>query len=183
MPPDLVLLVYLLPKQTLTKRYWFECGHPSEVFITCHVTSRIAGFPTVVSVEVVTLNNTGDGINFDTARSVFHSNVVSEYLDGTGIKEGLSSLHSMSHLEVIFASTKAIIMLRCLSSGSRDSGSSIPAKPFFSACLRTVPRGVVLPDVVKPQSVKPINATLDFDAAGNVVFSGYIRVRFLAISS
>lgn len=43
--------------------------------------------------------------------------------------------------------------------------------------IDTVPKGVVLSDVITPMNMKPMNATLDFDNQGNLIFSGYIRVR------
>lgn len=55
---------------------------------------------------------------------------------------------------------------------------------FLSTCatllqrmIETVPKNVVLSDVVSPMDVKPVNVTLDFDAGGNLTLSGYIRVR------
>ena len=45
--------------------------------------------------------------------------------------------------------------------------------------INTVPKDVSLSDVITPIDVKPINATLDFDTAGNLIFSGYIRVSSL----
>jgi hypothetical protein len=54
---------------------------------------------------------------------------------------------------------------------------------FLNTCIgllqrmiETVPKSVVLSDIVTPMEVKPINASLDFDTKGNIVFSGYIRV-------
>jgi hypothetical protein len=54
---------------------------------------------------------------------------------------------------------------------------------FLDTCVKllerminTVPKTVTLSDVITPIEVKPINATLDFDMAGNLIFSGYIRV-------
>lgn len=45
--------------------------------------------------------------------------------------------------------------------------------------IEVVPRHVELSEVVSPMRIKPINATLDFDATGNLVLKGYIRVSRL----
>jgi hypothetical protein len=42
--------------------------------------------------------------------------------------------------------------------------------------IETLPKSIVLSDVVTPMEVKPINASLDFDSKGSLIFSGYIRV-------
>jgi hypothetical protein len=41
--------------------------------------------------------------------------------------------------------------------------------------IETVAAGIVLPPDVTPQTVKPNNPTLDFDAEGNLLFFVYIR--------
>ena len=42
--------------------------------------------------------------------------------------------------------------------------------------IEVVPSNVKLSEVITPMQVKPINATLDFDASGDLIFKGYIRV-------
>ena len=45
--------------------------------------------------------------------------------------------------------------------------------------IEAAPKDAVLADVIKPQTIKPINATLDIDPLGMVSFTGVIRVSFL----
>jgi hypothetical protein len=47
---------------------------------------------------------------------------------------------------------------------------------LLNRMIETVPKGVDLSDVIVPQAVKPVNATLDPDPSGNLIFSGSIRV-------
>ena len=54
-------------------------------------------------------------------------------------------------------------------------------KVLLQRMIETVPATVRLSEVVSPMAVKPINATLDFDAQGNLIFSGYIRVSTSSI--
>jgi len=42
--------------------------------------------------------------------------------------------------------------------------------------VETVPKDVVFSDIVSPLATKPINATLDFDSHGNLIFTGAIRI-------
>lgn len=42
--------------------------------------------------------------------------------------------------------------------------------------IDTVPKEVVLSDVVKPIAFKPVNVTFDVNESGKVVLSGSIRV-------
>lgn len=44
--------------------------------------------------------------------------------------------------------------------------------------IEVVPSNVKLSEVISPMPVKPINATLDFDMSENLIFRGYIRVRY-----
>jgi hypothetical protein len=47
--------------------------------------------------------------------------------------------------------------------------------------IETVPATVRLSEVISPMAVKPINATFDFDAQDNLIFSGYIRVSICSV--
>lgn len=63
--------------------------------------------------------------------------------------------------------------------GNQGEGFLHTCVGLLQRMIETVPKDVVLSDVVTPIQVKPINATLDFDTKGNVIFSGYIRVSTL----
>lgn len=135
------------------------------------------GFPTVVGPEAMTPNNTFGGIHFDSTVDVFDPLVVTEYLNGTGGQGGplVNSFNVSSRSDLrLYESDNNATMIELAKQG----------KGFMNTCvglmqrmLETVPRSVVLSDVVALMSVKPINATLDFDASGNLIFTGYIRVR------
>lgn len=63
-------------------------------------------------------------------------------------------------------------------------------KGFLNTCstllqrmIETVPSHVVLSDVISPMEIKPINATLDLDVSGKVIFTGYIRVSHICSST
>ncbi len=71
-------------------------------------------------------------------------------------------------------------------SESDGNGTMIKLAAQGTGCLSTcrnrlqrmievVPRGVILSDVISPQTVKPINTTLDLDSSGKLVLSGNIR--------
>lgn len=47
--------------------------------------------------------------------------------------------------------------------------------------INTVPKGVVLTDVITPNAVKPVNISLGLASDGGLVFSGSIRVRLFAL--
>lgn len=130
----------------------------------------------MVGPEAVTDNNTAGGVHFDSTVAVFDPLVVTEYLDGTGQQGGplVTSFNVSSRSDLrLYESDNNATMIRLEQQGER----------FLNACstllqrmVETVPRNVVLSDVVSPLEIKPINASLDFDATGKVVFTGYIRV-------
>lgn len=140
-------------------------------------------FPTVVGTETVSPNNTLGGVHFDSTADVFDTLVVTEYVNGTGSQGGplVTSFNVSSRSDLrLYESDNNATMIALTKQG----------KGFLNTCmtllqrmLETVPRGVVLSDVVVPMSVKPVNATLDFDKAGNLVFKGYIRVRVLPLGT
>jgi hypothetical protein len=133
-----------------------------------------AGFPTVVGPDAVTPNNTGGGISFDSTVDVFDPLVVHEYLNGTGNQGGalVTSFNVSSRSDLRLYAT--MIALANQGEGFLDTCVTL-----LERMINTVPKDVTLSDVITPIDVKPINATLDFDTAGNLIFSGYIRVSSL----
>lgn len=138
------------------------------------------GFPTVVGAETVSANNTGGGVHFDSTVATFDSLVVHEYLNGTGNRGGplVTSFN---------VSSRSDLRLYESDNNATMAGLATHSNVFFDTCvdlfqrmLNTVPTGVVLSDVIKPMPVKPINATLDFDNDGNLIFTGYIRVSSMS---
>lgn len=139
-----------------------------------------AGFPTIVGPEAVTPNNTVGGIHFDSTVAIFDVDVVNEYLDGTGNQGGplvtSFNVSSRSDLRLYKSDNNAtIIKLRDQGAGFLD-----PCVALLQRMIETVPSTVVLSDIISPVIFKPINATLDFDAQDNVIFTGYIRVSSLS---
>ena len=61
--------------------------------------------------------------------------------------------------------------------GAQGSGFLNTCVGLLKRMIETVPSNVEFSDVISPITVKPINATLDFDVHGNLIFTGYIRVR------
>jgi hypothetical protein len=134
------------------------------------------GFPTVVGPEAVSDNNTAGGIHFDSTVATFDPLVVHEYLDGTGNQGGplVTSFNVSSRSDLrLYESDNNATMIDL---GNQGEGFLDTCSTLFQRMIETVPKGVVLSDVVSPMPVKPINATLDFDEDGNLIFSGYIRV-------
>lgn len=121
--------------------------------------------------------NTAGGIHFDSTVGVFDADVLEEYLDGTGNAGGplVTSFNVSSRSDLrLYESDDNATMIKL-----RDSGQS----GFFDICasllqrmIETVPKDVVLSDVISPMTVKPVNATLDFDIHGNLILTGAIRV-------
>jgi hypothetical protein len=137
------------------------------------------GFPTVVGPEAVTPNNTAGGIHFDSTVDVFDPLVVSEYLSGTGNAGGplVTSFNESSKSDLrLYESDKNETMIALKGQGA---GFQNVCKEMMRRMVETVPKGVSLGNEVEVMAVKPINATLDFDASGGVVFKGVIRVSFL----
>jgi hypothetical protein len=60
--------------------------------------------------------------------------------------------------------------------GNQGEGFLNTCVGLLRRMIETVPKAVILSAVVAPLEVKPINASLDFDTRGNLIFSGYIRV-------
>lgn len=137
-----------------------------------------SNFPDVVPASAVTPNNTGGGQNFDSTPTLFDIDVVQEYLSGSG--------HGGGPLVTTFNETTRSDLRLYESDGNatmRDLSQSRPH--FFAKCgdifermLNTVPKKVVLSDVVQPIYVKPVNVTFDISKDGDVTLSGYIRVRY-----
>ena len=143
------------------------------------------GFPTVVGPETVSDNNTAGGIHFDSTVANFDSLVVHEYLDGTGNGGGplVTSFNASSRSDLrLYESDNNATITNLANQGNVFFDTCVS---LFGRMLETVPKGVVLSDVVEPIPVKPINATLEFDEHGNLIFTGYIRVSSIvyAISS
>lgn len=117
------------------------------------------------------------GIHFDSTVGVFDADVLEEYLDGTGNAGGplVTSFNVSSRSDLrLYESDNNATMINL-----RNSGQS----GFFDTCvillqrmIETVPKDVALSDVISPLTIKPVNATLDFDTQGNLILTGSIRV-------
>ncbi|TVY30360.1 WSC domain-containing protein [Lachnellula hyalina] len=133
------------------------------------------GFPIVVGPDAVSENNTGGGIHFDSTVATFDTLVVHEYLNGTGNAGGplvtSFNVSSRSDLRLYESDNNATMT----SLANQGNGFFDTCVNLFQRMLDTVPTGVVLSDVIEPMPLKPINATLDFDNDGNLIFTGYIR--------
>ena len=130
----------------------------------------------------MTPNNTFGGAHFDDTVDVFDNHVVNEYLDGTGNQGGplVTSFNVSSRSDLrLYESDNNETMIELAKQGAGFLNTCVT---LMQRMLETVPRGVVLSDVISPMSVKPINATFDFDTKGNLVFTGYIRVSSSPLS-
>lgn len=125
----------------------------------------------------MTPNNTAGGIHFDTTVAVFDTLVVSEYLDGTGNQGGplVNSFNVSSRSDLrLYESDNNATMIKLSNQGE---GFLDTCTTLLQRMIEVVPSNVELSEVISPMQVKPVNATLDFDNSGNLVFTGYIRVR------
>ena len=127
--------------------------------------------------EAVSPTNLAGGIHLDSTVANFDPLVVHEYLNGTGQAGGplVTSFNVSSRSDLrLYESDNNATMIAL---GEQGEGFLNTCVNLLGRMIETVPKGVVLSDVVTPMNVKPINATLDFDNQGNLIFSGYIRVR------
>ncbi|KAG0646745.1 WSC domain-containing [Hyphodiscus hymeniophilus] len=134
------------------------------------------GFPTVVGPEAVSATNTAGGIHFDSTVDLFDPSVVNEYLDGTGNQGGplVTSFNASSRSDLrLYESDSNATMVTLANQGA---GFLNTCKGLLQRMVEVVPKNVKLSDVISPLQVKPVNATLDFDDSGNLVFKGYIRI-------
>lgn len=142
------------------------------------------GFPTVVGIEAVNNEtNTGGGVHFDSTVDVFDTLVLTEYLAGTGNKGGplVTSFNVSSRSDLrLYESDNNATMIKLAGQGQ---GFLNTCSILLQRIIETVPKGVVLSDIIKPISLKPVNTTLEFDASGNLIFTGYIRTLTSSVSA
>jgi hypothetical protein len=134
------------------------------------------GFPTVVGPEAVTPSNTAGGIHFDSTVDVFDMKVVHEYIDGTGNQGGplVTSFNESSRSDLrLYESDGNATMYQLYEQEESFLNTCVP---LMQRMVETVPKEVVLSDIISPMAVKPVNATFDFASDGSLVFKGYIRV-------
>ncbi|KAF4634323.1 hypothetical protein G7Y89_g3787 [Cudoniella acicularis] len=133
-------------------------------------------FPDVVGPDAITPNNTAGGVNFDDSPAVFDDHNVHAYIDGTGAKGGTlvttPNVTSQSDLRLFSSDNNATLLALYNEQGSFVNTCAT----LFQRMIETVPSNVVLSDVITPQTLKPVNSTLDFDTNGNLIFTGSIRV-------
>ncbi|KAJ7912116.1 heme peroxidase [Mycena leptocephala] len=134
------------------------------------------GFPQVVPESAVTPNNTGGGIHFDATPDVFDVDVLNEYLEWKGQRGGplvtTDNITVRSDLRLYLSDKNATLQ------GLAESSSK-----FISTCvslltrmINTIPASVQLTEIITPNEVKPLNVSLTVDGAGQVQFTGYIRL-------
>jgi hypothetical protein len=102
--------------------------------------------------------------------------VVHEYVSGTGACGGplVTSFNVTSRSDLrLYQSDNSATIITLKKQGANFLNTCVG---LLQRMIETIPNGVALSDVVAPMKVKPINATLDFDIQGNLIFSGYIRV-------
>jgi hypothetical protein len=135
------------------------------------------GFPTVVGPEAVNnKTNTAGGIHFDSTVDVFDMKVVHEYIDGTGNQGGplVTSFNESSRSDLRLYESDGNATMRQLY--EQEESFLNTCVPLMQRMVETVPKEVVLSDIISPMAIKPVNATFDFASDGSLVFKGYIRV-------
>ncbi|KAI9640458.1 hypothetical protein NHQ30_011204 [Ciborinia camelliae] len=135
------------------------------------------GFPTVVGNETVNPNNnSAGGIHFDATGDVFDSKVVHEYIDWTGNQGGplVTSFNESSRSDLrLYESDGNVTMRRLYDQGDNFLNSCVP---LMQRMVETVPKEVILSDIVFPMTIKPVNVTFDFSEDGSSILTGTIRV-------
>ena len=112
----------------------------------------------------------------DSTPDVFDDQVVQEYISGTGQMGGplvtSFNVSSRSDLRLYSGYNNATI---------HKLATQCPS--FLNTCanmlqrmIETVPKAAILSDIIHPQTIKPINVTLDLDPQGGLSFTGVIRV-------
>lgn len=94
------------------------------------------GFPTVVGNEAVNpYNNSGGGIHFDATADIYNSNVVHEYIDGTGNRGGplVTSFNESSRSDLRLYESDGNVTMRRL----YDQGDG-----FLNSCVSLMQRMV-----------------------------------------
>jgi hypothetical protein len=107
--------------------------------------------------------------------------VVSEYLSGAGNAGGplVASFNESSRSDLrLYASDNNATMIALKNEGA---GFMEICADLLKRMVETIPKSVVLGNVVEVMNIKPVNVTLDFDNAGDLVFIGSIRVCFLLV--
>jgi hypothetical protein len=115
-------------------------------------------------------------VHFDSTVDVFDPLVVHEYLNGTGNQGGplVTSFNVSSRSDLrLYESDNNATMITLANQGA---GFLETCNGLLQRMIEVVPSNVKLSEVISPMPVKPINATLDFDASGQLIFKGYIRV-------
>jgi hypothetical protein len=113
---------------------------------------------------------------------VFDDHVVQEYVSGTGQQGGplVTSFNVSSRSDLrLYESDGNATMIKLAAQGT---GFLNTCNNLLLRMTDTIPNWVIPSDVITPQTVKPVNATLDLDTSGNLIFSGNIRV-FLSVST
>lgn len=137
------------------------------------------GFPDVSPDSAVTPNNTNGGVNFDTSRGAFDTQVVHEYIDGTGQMGGplVTSFNETSRSDLrLFESDGNKTMQELYNQGQ---GFQDVCVDVMGRMINTAPSNVALQNPITPFPIKPINVTWDFDSEQQLFLSGKIRVRSL----
>lgn len=141
------------------------------------------GFPTVVNASAITPDNTGGGVNFDSTRGTFDVNVVQEYLGGYGQQGGplVTSFNETSRSDLRLYESDGNKTMKTLGQ-SREYFFS-KCRELYQRMIDTVPKEVVLSQVITPIGIKPVNTTFDVDENGKTTISGVIRVSDLKMQS
>lgn len=131
----------------------------------------------MVPESAVTPNNTNGGLNFDTTRAEFDTNVVHEYVDWTGNRGGplvtTDNITTRSDLRLYESDGNATMQALY----DMDGGFLGTCVDLMGRMINTVPAGIELGPPISPMEVKPVNVTFDLDGQGSLGISGKIRVR------
>jgi hypothetical protein len=134
------------------------------------------GFPNVVNISAVTPTNKGGGVHFDSTPAVFDTILPHEYLTSTGQQGGplvtTQNVTTRSDLRLYESDGNATMKdLAALGEGLLGK-----CEELLGRMINTVPSSVVLSDPVEILTVQPLNASLDLNENGEVLFVGSIRV-------
>ncbi|KAK7045241.1 peroxidase [Favolaschia claudopus] len=136
-------------------------------------------FPNIVH-EMNDSNNTQSVAHFDTTNIHFDNNIATEYISGTTQNPLVVGFNDTTNSDKRIFSSDGNATMRSFANSPDLFASSCSS--LFARMLDTVPRGVVLSDVITPLPVKPGN--IQFFLDGEVLqFTGNVRFWNLAANT
>ncbi|KAH8101441.1 putative L-ascorbate oxidase [Cristinia sonorae] len=129
-------------------------------------------FPDVVPPSDDPQNTSGNS-KFDSTGTLFDNRIATEYLDGTTTNPLVVGHNSTMNSDLrIFSSDRNVTMRNLANPAAFRSTCS----ELLARMIDTVPRGVVLTDIIHPIKFKPVGVHLVWVGGGKIALKGEVRV-------